>query len=161
MTEFTGTSRPSLKAVLLALGFLNLALGMIGAMVPVMPSMVFLLASLWCFSKGSRRFHTWLYGHRVFGPSLRLWSEHRVIPLRAKLATLSGIAVSVVILVALTPEGSTLLFVYSGINAVAALFIVSRPGKAPAIAPESATPTAADTATETAMAISGTSAQAA
>ncbi len=66
---------------------------------------------------------------------------------------MSGIAFSVVILVALTPEGSTLLFVYSGINAVAALFIVSRPGNAPATAP--------DTVPDTAMAISGTSAQAA
>jgi uncharacterized membrane protein YbaN (DUF454 family) len=153
MTVFNGSSRPSIRAILIAFGWFSLILGMIGAMVPVMPSMVFLLASLWCFSKGSRRFYTWLYGHRVFGPSLRLWSEHRVIPLRAKLATLSGIAFSVVILVALTPEGSTLLFVYSGINAVAALFIVSRPGNAPATAP--------DTVPDTAMAISGTSAQAA
>ncbi len=153
MTVFNGSSRPSIRAILIAFGWFSLILGMIGAVVPVMPSMVFLLVSLWCFSKGSERFHAWLYGHRVFGPSLRLWSEHRVIPLRAKLATLSGIAFSVVILVALTPEGSTLLFVYSGINAVAALFIVSRPGNAPATAP--------DTVPDTAMAISGTSAQAA
>ena len=131
MTEFTGTSRPSLKAALLAFGFLNLILDMVGAMVPVMPSMVFLLVALWCFSKGSERFHTWLYGHRNFGPSLRLWSEHRVIPVKAKFVTLAGIAVSIGILVARTSQGSTLLFVYSGINAIAAMNIVSRPSTAP------------------------------
>ena len=136
MTKFNGTSRPSLRAALLAFSWCNLVLGMIGAMVPVMPSMVFLLISLWCFSKGSERFHTWLYEHRVFGPSLRLWSEHRVIPRRAKLVTLGGIAFSVAVLVALTPEGSTLLFVYSGVNAVAALFILSRPSSAPENAPD-------------------------
>ncbi len=140
MTEFTGTSRPSLKAFLLAFGFLNLILGMVGAMVPVMPSMVFLLVALWCFSKGSERFHTWLYGHRIFGPSLRLWSEHRVIPAKAKFVTLAGIAVSVGILIALTPQGSTLLFVYSGINAIAALIIISRPSRAPESAPSAGSP---------------------
>ncbi len=67
MTVFNGSSRPSIRAILIAFGWFSLILGMIGAMVPVMPSMVFLLASLWCFSKGSRRFYTWLYGHRVFG----------------------------------------------------------------------------------------------
>jgi len=71
MTKFNGTSRPSLRAALLAFGWCNLVLGMIGAMVPVMPSMVFLLISLWCFSKGSERFHTWLYEHRVFGRQRR------------------------------------------------------------------------------------------
>ena len=81
-------------------------------------------------------FFQWLYGHRIFGPPLRLWSEHRAIPRRAKFETLGGIAFSVAILVALTPGGSTLLFVYSGINAVAALFILSRPSSAPESAPD-------------------------
>ncbi len=58
--------------------------------------------------------------------------------MKAKFVTLAGIAVSVAILVALTPEGSTLLFVYSGINAVAALIIISRPSRAPETAPTTA-----------------------
>jgi uncharacterized membrane protein YbaN (DUF454 family) len=131
MTKFQGTSRPWLKNVLLALGFTNLALGIIGAMVPVMPLMVFLLAALWCFSRGSERFHTWLYSHRIFGTSLQLWSEHRVITMKGKIATIGGILLSIGILVALTPEGSTLLFVYTGINIVAILAILSRPSRVP------------------------------
>ena len=136
MKEFSGTSRPSLRIALIAFGWISLLLSMIGTLVPVMPSMVFLLISLWCFSKGSQKFHAWLYGHRIFGPSLRLWSEHRAIPRRAKIATLGGIALSVAILVALMPGGSTLLFVYCGINAAAALFILSRPSGAPRSAAE-------------------------
>lgn len=131
MKEFNGTSRPSLRIALIAFGWISLMLGMIGALVPVMPSMVFLLISLWCFSKGSRKFHAWLYSHRIFGPSLRLWSKHRAIPRKAKITTLGGIALSVAILVALTPGDSTLLFVYCGINAAAALYILSRPSGAP------------------------------
>ena len=126
MKEFNGNSRPSARAAFVAFGWLNLVLGMIVTFVPVMPSMVFILLSLWCFSKGSERFHTYLYQHKIFGPPLRLWSEHRVIPMRAKVGTVVGILFSVVVLVAMTPEGSTLLFVYSGINAVAILFVRSR-----------------------------------
>ena len=139
MTQFNGMSRPSVRAALVAFGCFTLVLGMVGAVVPIMPSMVFLLLSLWCFSKGSERFHGWLYSHKIFGPSLRLWSEYRVIPVKAKIATVGGILLSVAILVALTPQGSILLFVYSGINAVAILYILSRPSTAPeASAPEGA-----------------------
>jgi len=131
MTEFNGTSCPSLRIALIAFGWVSLLVGTIGALELVMPSMVFILISLWCFSKDSERLHAWLYGHRIFGPSLRLWREHHTIPRRAKIATLGGIALSVAILVALTPGGSTLLFVYCGINAAAALFILSRPSGPP------------------------------
>ncbi len=54
-----------------AFSWFNLILGIIGTMVPVVPSMVFLLLSLWSFSKGSERFHSWLYQYKFFGPSLR------------------------------------------------------------------------------------------
>lgn len=69
----------------------------------------------------------------MFGPLLRLWSENRAIPLKGKLATVGGISISVAILIALTPEGSVLLFVYCGINALATIYILSRPSAAPAI----------------------------
>ena len=141
MTEFNGSSRSSVRAAFVAFGWLNLILGIIGTMVPVMPSMVFLLLALWSFSKGSERFHTWLYQHKFFGPSLRLWSEHRVIPMRAKIASVAGFLFSVAVLVALTPQGSTLLYVYSAINAVAIIFIVSRRSTAPEnSAPENTVP---------------------
>ncbi len=134
MTEFNGSSRSSVRAAFVAFGWLNLILGIVGTMVPVMPSMVFLLLSLWSFSKGSERFHTWLYQHKFFGPSLRQWSEHRVIPIRAKIGSIAGILFSVAVLVALTPEGSTVLYVYSAINTVAILFIATRRSHVPEVA---------------------------
>ena len=57
MTEFNGTSCPSLRIALIAFAWVSLLVGMIGALEPVMPLMEFLLISLWCFSKDSERLH--------------------------------------------------------------------------------------------------------
>jgi uncharacterized membrane protein YbaN (DUF454 family) len=49
-----------------------------------------MLLAAWMFSKSSPRFHAWLWNHRVFGPYVRGWARHRVIPLSAKLLS-SGV----------------------------------------------------------------------
>jgi uncharacterized membrane protein YbaN (DUF454 family) len=75
-----------------ALGWLLVALGFIGALLPVMPTTVFLIGAAACFTRSSPRFETWLLDHRWFGPSLRSWRAHRAIPLKAKLLAITGMA---------------------------------------------------------------------
>jgi uncharacterized membrane protein YbaN (DUF454 family) len=72
----------------LALGLLFVGLGFAGAILPVLPTTPFLLVALWAFSKSSPRFHHWLYDHRIFGPSLREFTEYRVIPTHVKFTAL-------------------------------------------------------------------------
>jgi uncharacterized membrane protein YbaN (DUF454 family) len=69
----------------LLMGLVCVVLGIIGALLPVLPTTPFMLVALWAFSRSSRRFHDWLYHHRIFGPGLRNFSEHRVVPLRVKI----------------------------------------------------------------------------
>ena len=73
-----------MRPLLFTLGWLLFALGFVGVFIPVLPTTVFMLLALWCFSRSSDRFHEWLYTHRHFGPPLQLWQEHGVIPLKAK-----------------------------------------------------------------------------
>jgi uncharacterized membrane protein YbaN (DUF454 family) len=55
----------------LALAWVSFALGVVGLVLPVVPTTPFMLVALWAFSRSSRRFHDWLYHHRIFGPPLQ------------------------------------------------------------------------------------------
>ncbi len=66
--------------LLTIIGWFFVALGMVGVVLPLLPTTPFLLLALLCFSHGSPRFYHWLYQHRVFGQSLRAWQEERRIP---------------------------------------------------------------------------------
>ena len=77
-----------------ALGCVFVALGVVGAFLPVMPTTVFMIGALWAFSMSSKRLEAWLLGHPRFGPPLVAWRAHRVIPLRVKVFAFSSMAVS-------------------------------------------------------------------
>lgn len=54
-------------------GWLMVALGFIGALLPVMPTTIFLIAAAGCFARSSPRFERWLLDHPRFGPPLVAW----------------------------------------------------------------------------------------
>ncbi len=72
------------RILLILGGWLSLALGIIGVVLPIMPSTVFLLIALWCFSRSHPQLAAWLYSHPSLGRPLRDWREHGVVPLHAK-----------------------------------------------------------------------------
>jgi uncharacterized membrane protein YbaN (DUF454 family) len=51
-------------------GHLSLAVGLIGIPLPVLPTTPFLLASLYCYARGSQRCHDWLKRNRFLSPFL-------------------------------------------------------------------------------------------
>lgn len=61
----------------LALGCLSVTSGVIGHFVPIWPSTVFYLFALWCFKRSSPRLETAMLEHRIIGPPLKDWQEHR------------------------------------------------------------------------------------
>ncbi len=84
---------PAARWLWFGLGWLFLGLGVLGVALPVLPTTPFLLLALWAFSRSSRRFHDWLYHHRVLGPPLQRWRRERVVPARVKaVAILSMLA---------------------------------------------------------------------
>ncbi len=74
----------SVRYVLLAVGWLSVALGVIGIFVPVLPTTPFLLLAAACFVRSSRRFYHWLVGHKRLGPWIRDYLEGNGIPLKGK-----------------------------------------------------------------------------
>lgn len=81
------------------LGLVCTALGIVGMFVPGLPTTVFLIVALWAFSKSSARLQRWLWAHPRFGPGLRLWHLHRVIPPKGKIAAVSVMILSMAIIV--------------------------------------------------------------
>ena len=65
-------------------GAVALVLAAIGAVLPVMPTVPFLLVTFTCWAKASPRFKAWLYRHPRFGKMMRDWQEKRAIPRRGK-----------------------------------------------------------------------------
>ncbi len=70
--------------VLLAGGTAALVLAIIGAILPVMPTTIFLLLALYCYARSSLRLHTWLTTNRLFGKYLAGAAEGRGFSPRMK-----------------------------------------------------------------------------
>lgn len=62
----------------------SLALGIIGAFVPVMPTVPFVLLAAWAAAKGSPRLSHWLENHPTMGPHIRDWRNGGVVSRQAK-----------------------------------------------------------------------------
>lgn len=72
------------RALYLLVAVLALALGIIGIVVPGLPTTPFVLLAAWAAARSSRRLHAWLRGHRIFGPMIRDWEARRAVSRRAK-----------------------------------------------------------------------------
>ncbi len=95
-------SRP-MRLVYLGLGTVCLGLGILGAVLPLLPTTPFILLSAACYARASDRFYNWLLNNRLFGPMIREWRRHRSIPFRVKVVS--------IVLMVLTLGVSIVLFV--------------------------------------------------
>ena len=78
-----------MKYVLILLGIISLALGVIGIFLPVLPTTPFLLLSATLFLRSSQKLYDWLLSHPCFGEYIRNFKEHNAIPLRVKVVSLT------------------------------------------------------------------------
>ena len=58
--------------------------GVIGIVLPLLPTTPFLLLAAWCFARSSHSFHTWLVTHKYFGKFIFDWEQHRGISRKNK-----------------------------------------------------------------------------
>jgi len=76
-------------------GYILTGIGIVGFVTPGLPGTVFLIAALACFRRGSPRMEAWLLNHKLFGPTLTDWQNHRWMPLRIKVFSISCIVLGV------------------------------------------------------------------
>lgn len=84
-------------------GWASLALGAIGAFLPLLPTVPFVILAAFCFARSSPKWEAWLLGHKHFGPHIRAWREKGAISRRGKKAALLTFLVSILLSVLLSP----------------------------------------------------------
>ena len=112
----------------LVTGLVFVALGVIGAVLPVVPTTPFLLVSLWAFSKSSARLERWLLEHPRFGPRLVAWRTERVIPLPVKLTAWGSMIASLTIMT-LTGVPLAGILGAASVMAIGAIYIATKPSR--------------------------------
>ena len=72
----------------LALGWVCLGLGTLGVVLPLLPTVPFYLATVFCFSKGSQRLHDWFMTTRLYPNYVVPFREKGGMSLRNKLTAM-------------------------------------------------------------------------
>lgn len=80
---------PAARIGLIVLGTLALGVGVVGVLLPVLPTTPFLLIALGCYVRSSERLYNWLRHHPRLGPSVRGYIENKGISLRVKVISLA------------------------------------------------------------------------
>ena len=73
----------------IAVGSISLGIGIVGIVVPLLPTTPFLLLAAYCYSRGSRRLHNRLLSNRLIGSYLRNYLEGKAMSLKAKIWSIS------------------------------------------------------------------------
>lgn len=78
------------------LGFLCIGLAVIGIILPVMPTTIFVILAAYFFAKGSKRFHDWLLQNKVFGTYLSNYRDGKGMSIGSKIFSISFLWVGIV-----------------------------------------------------------------
>lgn len=85
-----------MRALYRVLGYLAVALGAIGAFLPIMPTVPFLLLAVYFFARSSPELEKRILDHPHWGPQVKDWRERRAISRRAKTMAIGAMATGAV-----------------------------------------------------------------
>lgn len=115
------------------LGWTFVLIGAIGVVLPILPTVPFLLLAAFCFERGSPELHRWLMEHPTFGPPLVSWRRHGVIRPRAKAMSVTCITLSVMYVIFFRTLSPWIKVVTAGTCVCVMIFILSRPNRPPGV----------------------------
>lgn len=107
------------------LAWLALGLGLIGIVLPGLPTVPFILLSAYAAARGSQRLHAWLLGNPHFGPMIRDWQAHGAVSRRAKWLATTMMTASGIFMLVFAPRVSALITI--ACMAAVALWLWRRP----------------------------------
>ena len=110
----------------LALGWVSLALAILGIALPLLPTTPLLLVAAFGFARSSERSYLWLTNHPRFGPPINDWRRHRAVSLRAKV--LASVSILALLGISLWTQVALWIFILQVVTLTAvATFVWTRP----------------------------------
>ncbi len=113
-----------------AAGYVFFGIGLVGVVLPVLPTTIFWIVAAGCFAKGCPAMARKIYAWPGVGPAVEAFLSHGVIERKAKVSALIGMTGAAVILL-LTPLPLPSILVTLAVMALAALYVATRPGRLP------------------------------
>ena len=74
-------------------GFLCLVLGTVGVVLPILPTVPFYMATVFCFAKGSKRVHRWFLGTRLYKKHLESFATNKEMTKKTKTSILTTVTI--------------------------------------------------------------------
>jgi len=78
-------------------GTISLSLGVIGIVLPILPTTPFLLLAAACYARSSKKFYDWLLNNRILGAYIRNYIEGKGMPIKVKIFTISLLWITILV----------------------------------------------------------------
>ena len=85
------------KYVYIGIGCIALAIGAVGAVVPLLPAFPFLLLAAICFGKSSERLHTWFIGTNLYKNNLESYVQGRGMTWKTKIRIMTIVTITMAV----------------------------------------------------------------
>jgi hypothetical protein len=117
-----------IRLIWMAAGWTSFGAGLAGVVLPLVPTVPFMLLAAFCFARGSERMHDWLVNHPRFGGPIRDWQDHGAIGRRAKRTAVVAMAITFALSFAMGLSPVALAVQAVALTGAAA-FVLTRPDR--------------------------------
>jgi uncharacterized protein len=121
----------AIRIFYLGLGWLSVGLGIIGIILPILPTTPFLLVAVWAFSRSSPELAEKLRNHPKAGPYIRAWQDHGAIPVVGKILAVTMMTVMGIYLAGFSVLPGWAALVACLVMIAVGIYIVTRPSVPP------------------------------